>query len=137
MNMDFPERLLDDKRENSIEDNYFLEQVNESVSFENGHYYIALPFRNKHVKLPNNASQGLQRLKGLKSKMTRNPKFKDDYVAFMDNLFENGYAEKVPACELDQDDGRVWYIPHHGVYHPKKPNKIRVVFDFSATYMAI
>jgi hypothetical protein len=41
--MDFPERLLDDKRENSIEDNYFLEQVNESVSFENGHYYIALP----------------------------------------------------------------------------------------------
>lgn len=137
MNMDFPERLLDDKRENSIEDNYFLEQVNESVSFENGHYYIALPFRNKHVKLPNNASQGLQRLKGLKSKMTRNPKFKDDYVAFMDNLFENGYAEKVPACELDQDDGRVWYIPHHGVYHPKKPNKIRVVFDFSATYMEI
>jgi hypothetical protein len=61
----------------------------------------------------------------------------DDYVAFMDNLFEKGYAEKVPDCELDQDDGRVWYIPHHGVYHPKKPNKIRVVFDCSATYMGI
>jgi hypothetical protein len=56
------------------------------------------------IKLPNNASQGLQRLKGLKSKMTKNPKFKDDYVAFMDNLFEKGYAEKVPDCELDQDD---------------------------------
>jgi hypothetical protein len=50
--------------------------------------------------------------------MTKNPKFKDDYVAFMDNLFEKGYAEKVPECELDQDDGRVWYIPHHGVMSP-------------------
>ena len=26
------------------------------------------------------------------------------------------------------------YIPHHGVYHPKKPTKIRVVFDCSAEY---
>ena len=24
---------------------------------------------------------------------------------------------------------RVWYIPHHGVYHKKKSGKIRVVFD--------
>lgn len=31
-------------------------------------------------------------------------------------------------------DGLVWYIPHHGVYHPKKPGNIRVVFDCSADY---
>ncbi|XP_034074694.1 uncharacterized protein LOC117547890 [Gymnodraco acuticeps] len=28
---------------------------------------------------------------------------------------------------------RSWYIPHHGVYHPKK-RKLRVVFDCGATY---
>ena len=28
--------------------------------------------------------------------------------------------------------GRTWYVPHHGVYHPSKPRKIRVVFDCSA-----
>lgn len=27
----------------------------------------------------------------------------------------------------------MWYIPHHGVYHPKK-HKIRVVFDCNAAY---
>nr|XP_006821169.1 PREDICTED: uncharacterized protein LOC102805354 [Saccoglossus kowalevskii] len=32
----------------------------------------------------------------------------------------------------DKDNGRGWYIPHHGVYHPKKPQKIRTVFDCSA-----
>ena len=29
--------------------------------------------------------------------------------------------------------GKVNYVPHHGVYHPKKPDKIRVAFDCSAT----
>ena len=27
-----------------------------------------------------------------------------------------------------------WYLPHHGIYHPKKPDKIRVVFDCSCQY---
>ena len=31
-------------------------------------------------------------------------------------------------------NGRVWYLPHHGVYHPLKPEKIRVVFDCSSEY---
>ena len=30
--------------------------------------------------------------------------------------------------------GKTWFIPHHGVYHPHKPGKIRVVFDCSAKY---
>jgi hypothetical protein len=30
--------------------------------------------------------------------------------------------------------GTHWYLPHHPVYHPQKPDKIRVVFDCSARY---
>lgn len=29
---------------------------------------------------------------------------------------------------------QLWYIQHHGVYHPKKDNKIRVFFYFSAHF---
>ena len=36
--------------------------------------------------------------------------------------------------KIQTTDGRVWYLPHHGVYHPAKPNKIRVVFDCSTEY---
>ena len=49
----------------------------------------------------------------------------------MRNVIDQGYAEKVPISELSLDDGQVYYIPHHGVYHQKK-KKIRVVFDYSA-----
>ena len=31
-------------------------------------------------------------------------------------------------------DGKLWYLPHNGVYHPAKPNKTRVVFDCNAEY---
>lgn len=47
-------------------------------------------------------------------------------------MLKNGYAGKV----LNEDrefDQRVWYIPHHDVFHPKKQDKIWVVFDYSAT----
>lgn len=44
----------------------------------------------------------------------------------MKELINRGYAEEAPGQDLNFNDG-VWYIPHHGVYRPKKPDKIRVV----------
>lgn len=48
-------------------------------------------------------------------------------------MVAQGYAEVVPSDQLQQSDGNVWYIPHHGVYHPRK-GKLRVVFDCGAAY---
>ena len=48
----------------------------------------------------------------------------------MDNLLVKRYA-KQPEVVLS---GMTWYIPHHGVYHPSNPDKIRVVFDCSAEF---
>ena len=47
-------------------------------------------------------------------------------------IFEKSYARKVPA-DLSETNMK-WYVPHHGIYHPHKPGKIRVVFDCSAKY---
>lgn len=51
----------------------------------------------------------------------------------MSNIIEKGYAVKVPNKDLSRDDGKVWYLPHHGVYHPKK-HKLRMVFDCGESY---
>lgn len=40
----------------------------------------------------------------------------------------------MPAERLVAEEGKAWYLPHHGVYHAKKPDSIRVVFDCSARF---
>ena len=52
----------------------------------------------------------------------------------MNDLLSKGYAEPVPHHQ--EEPGRVWYLPHHGVRHPQK-RKLRIVFDCSATYQGI
>ena len=34
--------------------------------------------------------------------------------------------------EREKVSNRTWYLPHHPVINPKKPDKIRVVFDTTA-----
>ena len=33
--------------------------------------------------------------------------------------------------------GCVWYLPHFGVYHPRKPDQIHVVFNLSAEFQGV
>nr|XP_015830265.2 uncharacterized protein LOC107395402 [Nothobranchius furzeri] len=115
----------------SQEDIQFLEMLNENIHYnEQGHLEMPLPFKER-PQLPNNKQLATVRLKYLKMKMDKNPKYKEDYIKFMNNVFKDGDAEE---AEETPQDGNTWYIPHHGVYHPRKPEKIRVVFDCSAKH---
>ena len=59
-----------------------------------------------------------------------------DYVEFMSKMLDKGHAVPFPDEEISPSEhsGRIWYLPHFGVYHPKKPEQVRVVFDSSAEY---
>lgn len=119
----------------SQDDIQFMHLLNEKIHQNaDGHLEMPLPFKacpQPCPQLPENKCLALVRLKHLKGKFEKNPKFKDDYVRFMDNVFKEGDAER---AEDDPKEGNMWYIPHQGVYHPRKPEKIRVVFDCSAKY---
>ena len=125
-----------DERGLSLEDRRFLAQMERETKLKDGHYEIPLPLRNPQSKLPNNRVLALQRNRYLERKLSKDSEFKTEYVAFMNTLLEKGYAEKVPADQLRGEDGRLWYLPHHGVRHPKK-KKLRIVFDCSAVYQGI
>lgn len=133
MKFDFPEQQLTDKLEMSGEDRQFMDSVSQSVKLVNGHYSIGLPLKNKNITFPNNRAVAVQRVGSLKRKLLRNQEFHQDYTKFMTETIEKGYAKEVPYAEIDKESGRIWYIPHHGVYHPTK-HKLRVVFDCAATY---
>ncbi|XP_046339933.2 uncharacterized protein LOC124121032 [Haliotis rufescens] len=137
MNYDFPEKAAEERKEMSQEDKEFMKIVTNSIHKEDGHYVVNLPFRDKDVIMPDNSEQALQRLRGLKKKFTMNPQIHKDYKKFMEDILSKEYAEIVPQDELKGKPGKVWFIPHHGVYHPRKQGKIRVVFDCSATFQGV
>ena len=115
----------------SHEDRIFLNIMNKEVEFRDGRYQLPLPFRNPECKTKENRDQAVKRTLGLKVRFAKDSKFREDYARFMNDIITKGFAEKAnTGFPADQ----CWYIPHHGVYHPKKPDKIRVVFDCACSY---
>ena len=114
-----------------------MQNAEETVKLKDGHYQISLPFKDREASVPNNKSQALQRANWLKKKLERDPRLSEDYKTFMADIVAKGYARKVPLEQMNLQNGKVWYIPHHGVYHPHKPGKIRVVFDCSAKFNGV
>lgn len=115
----------------SQDDLFFLNILQDGIRKDGkGHYEMPLPFK-KRPYLPSNKQLATARLNHLKGKLLRNPTYKEQYIKFMDEVIERGDAQEV---EDNGQEGETWYIPHHGVYHPKKPDKLRVVFDCSSKY---
>ena len=115
----------------SQEDLQFLRMVESSITqLEDGHLQMPLPFRSRPC-LPVNKAQSSLRLCHLKPKLERDKMYRDDFVNFVQDVIKYGDADEAQA---DVKEGSVWYIPHHSIYHPKKPNKIRVVLDCSSQY---
>ncbi|XP_070180041.1 uncharacterized protein [Littorina saxatilis] len=115
----------------SQEDVKFMEILARSIKVnEKSHYEMPLPFRADNPELPPNRDVALKRLNSLSRRFEKDSMYAQDYCKFMSEIIESGHAEKIPRDEVEND--RSWYIPHHGVYHDKKPGKIRVVFDCSA-----
>ena len=77
---DFNESISDIKTEMSQEEAQFMANVRSTVTLENSHYVIALPFKNKDCQMPNNREQVEQRASWLKQKFLKNPKLFEDYI---------------------------------------------------------
>ena len=52
----------------------------------------------------------------------------------MTSYIEDGYAQEVEESKYANVTGKVWYLPHHPVINPRKPGKVRVVFDCAAKF---
>jgi len=132
--LDSLETAIDDTKGMSIEDRRALAEMEDSVSLVDGHYELAIPFKHRPVTLPNNRPLAAKRLQSLGRKLSHDTDLHEKYCKNMDELVANGYSSKVEQTEIDRNDGMVWYLPHHAVINPKKPDKVRVVFDCAARF---
>ena len=122
----------DDKPGMSVEDRAFVELMDkEMVKNEEGNWIAPLPFQTNRRKVPNNRSQALSRAKMLDHNLQKDSKKREDFVSFMKDIFDHGYAELAPPLSPEDE---CWYLPTFGIYHPRKPDQLRAVFDSSAKF---
>ena len=105
--------------------------MNETATLVNCHYEIALPWKNDPPGLDNNKVIAEHRLRLLKKRLLKDPVLLTKYKECIEDLLEKGYAKSAPTISIE---GKTWYLPHHAMFHPAKPGKVRIVFDCSAKY---
>ena len=122
----------------SVDDTRFLSILSKNIrQQDDGHYVLPLPFKNVDMPiLPCNSRVALNRLGKLKNRFIKDPQYYTDYCKVMDKLLVQGHASLVNSASLGKV-GQSWFLPHHGVYQAKKPEKLRVVFDGSARYQGV
>ncbi|XP_062600197.1 uncharacterized protein LOC134261817 [Saccostrea cucullata] len=116
----------------SVNDREFLKIMdNECYRDENGNWTAPLPFKTSREKLPNNREQAMKRTLSFLASCKRNKLKMEHAISFMNKVFSKGHAEKAPELK---DGEECWFLPIFGVYHAKKQNQIRMVFDSSAVF---
>ncbi|KAM4591910.1 uncharacterized protein PAE49_019480 [Odontesthes bonariensis] len=131
----FQRTVDDNKVAPSIEDKLFIELMDKEMFINEGNSWVApLPFRASRSRLPKNREQALNRFNSLCRTLDRKVEMKQHFVAFMQRIFDQDHAELAPPLAEGEE---CWYLPTFGVYHPRKPDQIRVVFDSSAKHLGV
>ena len=117
--------LKESNFEMSFEDIRFVELMNRECAREVKHYKLSLPLRDQDQDFSSNRKMAGLRLHNLKKRFKHDKKFHEVYTNFMQDMISKGHAELQDEKKCQQ--GKVWYIPHHAVFHPSKPVKLRVV----------
>ena len=118
----------------SLEDKRALEIMEGTLQMVDGHFQVALPWRYDPPFLPNKRIVAERRGLLLKKRLLKDEALFEKYKTTMTDYIEKGHAEKIPKEELEVKDRPVWYLPHHPVTHPLKPDKVRVVYDCAAKF---
>lgn len=111
-----------------------MNMMEKTITKVDGHYQMGLLWKDENVQLPNNRAVAEIRLKHLKRRLEKNPTLKMKYLAILDDYKEKNYAQKLTRDETVKKIGKTWYLPHHPVTNPRKPEKVRMVFDAASKF---
>ena len=97
---------------------------------ETHRYVVKLPFNEKKDSLGDSRNTAFQRFYALERKFAKNPAFKLQYSACIQNYLDEGHMSVVSNNEISLHG---YYLPHHAVVKESSlTTKCRPVFDGSA-----
>ena len=117
----------------SIQDQNCIKHLERNTKLVNGHYVVPMLWAN-NINLPNNYGVARYRLQNLIKKLKRDDWLRGKYKENIEKHLKSGLARKLTATEASKSTEKTWYLPHHAVVHPNKPEKVRTVFDAASKY---
>ncbi|KAL7291679.1 hypothetical protein TKK_0014711 [Trichogramma kaykai] len=93
-----------------------------------GRFVVRLPFASR-TDLRGSRFAAQSCLLRMERRFQKDSKLRDVYSEFMNEYIRLGHMECVPTQQLQRPSS---YLPHHGVFRPDNPNRIRVVFNASS-----
>ena len=97
-----------------------------------GRYKIGLLWKEGPAKLPNNYPLAKQHLESLERSLSKNPDKAAGYNSAIREYETNKWTQRLTESEIKNTKSPVYYLPHHGIYRPKKKSTpLRSVFDLA------
>ncbi|XP_062540958.1 uncharacterized protein LOC134208999 [Armigeres subalbatus] len=109
-----------------------------TVRTESGKFQTGLLWRYDLVEFPDSKPMAERRLQCLERRLSKDPTLYDKVREQIDDYLSKGYTHKATERELKETvQNQTWYLPLGVVVNPKKPEKVRVVWDAAATVKGV
>ncbi|XP_055599282.1 uncharacterized protein LOC129748642 [Uranotaenia lowii] len=110
-----------------------VQQMQDTTRFLGDRYESALLWKYEHIELPDSFPMAFRRMQCLERKMDKDPQLKENITRQISEYQQKGYCHKATQEELEAADlRRAWYLPLGAVLNPKKPGKVRLIWDAAA-----
>lgn len=101
-------------------------------------FETGLIWRSDDVTFPDNYQMALKRMMALERRLSKDQRLQTAVHGQIEAYQQKGYAHKASDAELGNSDHlKVWYLPLSVALNPKKPNKVRLVWDAAASVNGI
>ena len=119
----------------SKEDERALEMLKATTKFDGERYEVGLLWENAKPHLPNNYSSAVSQLKSLEHRLEMDENLKQRYKETIDVDVQKGFVRILNEAELENIKTDLqWYVPHHPVLNPNKPDKVRRVCNAASKF---
>ncbi|XP_062713378.1 uncharacterized protein LOC134290293 [Aedes albopictus] len=96
-------------------------------------FQCGLLWKEEHTLFPDSFSMAEKRMKSLEKRLAKNQELQQNVHKQMSDYIEKGYCHKATPQELRSTERhKVWYLPLNIVLNPRKPGKVRLVWDAAA-----
>ncbi|XP_049294184.1 uncharacterized protein LOC125769493 [Anopheles funestus] len=101
-------------------------------------FKTGLLWKNGERNFPESFTMAKRRLAGLERKLMKDSQLERAVRKLIDEYTTKEYAHKITKKELEETPASsVWYLPLNVVQNPRKPGKIRLVWDAAATVRGV